>query len=231
MIQNTLSPMVSAGGMEERPRFNPYVDNGGTVLAIAGKNFCLLGGDTRVSQGYTLLSRNTSKITQLTSTAAIATSGMRSDIAKFHKTLLIRVKNYEYKMHKQPSLEALSFMVSKELYSHRFMPYYTFNILGGLMQNGEGAIFGYDAVGSFDRVTYGAVGTGGQLVTPVMDTQLKGHNHIKEELCDSLDKAKTLLMDVMNSCTERDIYTGDQLELLTITPEGSKSEFSKLRAD
>ena len=223
--------MVTAAPNERKPQFNPYVDNGGTVVAIAGKDFCLLGGDTRVSQGYTILSNNTSKITQLTKTAAIATSGMRADIAKFHKTILIRVKNYEYKMHKQPSLEALAFMISKELYSHRFMPYYTFNILGGLKENGEGAIFGYDAIGSFDRVTYDAMGSGGQLVTPVMDSQLKGHNHIKEELCESLDKAKSLLMDVMNSCTERDIYTGDQLELVTVTSAGTKTEFSKLRAD
>ncbi len=216
---------------ERKEQFNPYMDNGGTVLAIAGKNFCLLGGDTRVSQGYTILSRSTSKITQLTRTAAIATSGMRSDIAKFHKTILIRVKDYEYKMHKEPSLQALAFLISKELYSHRFFPYYTFNLLGGLDEKGVGGIFGYDAIGSFERLTYGAVGSGGQLVVPVMDNQLKGHNRIKEEPCDTLEKGKNILLDVMNSCAERDIYTGDQLEMVSITADGVTSEFSPLRAD
>eukprot|EP00826_Nyctotherus_ovalis_P000364 TRINITY_DN0_c3954_g1_i1.p1 TRINITY_DN0_c3954_g1~~TRINITY_DN0_c3954_g1_i1.p1 ORF type:complete len:235 (+),score=81.98 TRINITY_DN0_c3954_g1_i1:37-705(+) len=220
------SPLARA-----RPEFNPYVDNGGTVIAISGKDFCLLGGDTRISQDYNILSRTTSKITQLTRTAAIATSGMLADIVKFHKLILARIKNYEYKMHKEPSLEALSFLVSKELYMKRFMPYYTFNLVGGLDSEGRGAVFSYDAVGSFDRVTYSSMGSGSQLVIPVLDNQLKGHNHIAEEPCESFARATDLLKDVMNSCAERDIYTGDQLELLVVTAEGSKSEFTPLRAD
>ncbi len=212
-------------------RFSPYMDNGGTVVGIAGKDFCVLGGDTRLSQGYTMLSRNTSKITRLTSTAIIASSGMRSDIAKLHKTLLVRVKDYEYRIHKEPSLDALAHLLSKELYSHRFFPYYAFNLLGGLDSHGVGAIYGYDAVGSFDRLTYGAQGSGSQLVTPVLDNQLQGHNHIPEVLCDSLEKAKNLVKDVMNSCAERDIYTGDQLEMLIITKGQIVQVFDPLRAD
>ena len=216
---------------ERKDQFNPYMDNGGTVVAIAGKNFCVMGGDMRVSQGYTILSRTTSKVSRLTKAVAIASSGMRSDIDKLHRTLLIRVKDYEYKMHKEPSLEALAYMLSKELYSHRFFPYYAFNLLGGLDSKGVGSVYGYDAIGSFDKLNYGAVGSGGQLVIPVLDNQLKGHNHVIEEPCDSLEKAKYLMLDVMNSCAERDIYTGDQLEVVTVTSEGVISEYSPLRAD
>ena len=225
------SAITTMGPTDRRGEFNPYVDNGGTVVAIAGTNFCLLGGDTRVSQGYTILSRNTSKITQLTRTAAIATAGMKSDISRFHKMLLIRVKEYEYKLHKEPSVEALAFLISKELYSKRFFPYYTFNLLGGLDDKGVGIIYGYDAIGSFDKVCYGAMGSGSQLVVPVMDNQLKGHNWIKEQPCESLEKAKNMMLDIMNSCAERDIYTGDQLELVTVSAQGTATEYSPLRAD
>ena len=31
--------------------FNPYVDNAGTCIAIAGKDFVLIGSDTRISDG------------------------------------------------------------------------------------------------------------------------------------------------------------------------------------
>ncbi len=217
---------------QKKGEFNPYVDNGGTTVAIAGTNFCVLAGDTRVSQGYTILSRNTSKITRLTKTAAITSSGMRSDIAKLHKLLSIRVKDYVYKLHKEPSLDALAHLLSAELYSHRTFPYYSFNLLCGLDKNGVGQVYGYDAIGSFDRLTYGASGSGSQLVIPVLDNQLKGHNHVDDEQpCESLDKAKNLLLDVMNSCAERDIYTGDQVEMLIITKDGAVSEYNPLRAD
>ena len=36
---------------EDNDKFNPYVDNGGTCLAIAGKDFVLIGSDTRCSDG------------------------------------------------------------------------------------------------------------------------------------------------------------------------------------
>ena len=39
-------------------------DNG-TVCAIGGKGFCVIGGDSRLKRGYSILSRNQTKITKL----------------------------------------------------------------------------------------------------------------------------------------------------------------------
>jgi 20S proteasome alpha/beta subunit len=39
-------------------RFNPYVNNGGTVVAIAGADFVVVGGDSRLSEGYSIVTRN-----------------------------------------------------------------------------------------------------------------------------------------------------------------------------
>lgn len=53
------------------PAFSPcplmvsYDDNGGTVLAVAGNDYCIVAGSKRLSTGYSILTRNQSKILQL----------------------------------------------------------------------------------------------------------------------------------------------------------------------
>ena len=42
-----------------------YDDNGGTVVAVAGDTYCVVAASTRMSTGYSILTRNKSKILQL----------------------------------------------------------------------------------------------------------------------------------------------------------------------
>ncbi len=45
--------------------FNPYTENGGTILAIAGKDFSVVAGDTRQSEGYSIQTRSAPKVFKL----------------------------------------------------------------------------------------------------------------------------------------------------------------------
>jgi len=56
------------------------------------------------------------------------------------------------------------------------MPYYAFNLLCGLDRDGQGCVFGYDAIGSYDKLTYGVQGSGNSLGAPILDNQFVGHN-------------------------------------------------------
>lgn len=57
-------------------------------------------------------------------------------------------------MDKFPSTQSIANLLSYSLYMKRFFPFYTFNALAGLDENGNGMIYGYDAVGSFDKLPY-----------------------------------------------------------------------------
>ena len=63
-------------------------------LAIAGKDFCLIAADTRISEGYGIISRTYSRSTELTPKCVITSSGMVADIEALHKTLITKVKIY-----------------------------------------------------------------------------------------------------------------------------------------
>ena len=46
-------------------QFNPYTENGGTILAIAGQDFAVIAGDTRQAVGYQIQMRYAPKVFRL----------------------------------------------------------------------------------------------------------------------------------------------------------------------
>nr|AET50481.1 hypothetical protein [Eimeria tenella] len=120
--QQTALPLAEISSRHGRGGFNPYVNNGGTVVCVAGEDFVIGVGDTRLSVGYSIHSRHHSKITQLTSRCCIASSGMQADINTLHKLLKARVAVYRHLHRAEPSGPALSQLLSSLLYSRRFFP-------------------------------------------------------------------------------------------------------------
>lgn len=51
--------------MAQKRSFNPYTENGGTILAIAGQDFSVIAGDTRQSEGYSIQTRYAPKVFRL----------------------------------------------------------------------------------------------------------------------------------------------------------------------
>jgi 20S proteasome subunit beta 6 len=110
---------------------------------------------------------------------------MVADIETLHKNLVTKVKIYERQNRREPDTESLAQLLGNTLYSRRFMPYYAFNLLCGLDRNGQGIVYGYDAIGSFDKLTYGCQGSGSDMAAPLLDNQFVGHNHIMKKVADN----------------------------------------------
>jgi 20S proteasome alpha/beta subunit len=53
---------TSGSLLQQESKFDPYKDNGGTVVGIAGKDYCIIASDSRLSEKYLIRSRNVSRI-------------------------------------------------------------------------------------------------------------------------------------------------------------------------
>merc|ERR1719379_266296 len=201
-------------------RWSPYADNGGTCLAVSGPDYAVMVADTRLSSGYRIHSRNVSKMSQLTKFCAIASCGMKADAITLHKQLKARIVMYEHTHRKPPSVTAIAQMLSTMLYYKRFFPYYTFNVLVGIDDDGKGAVYHYDAIGSYERVPYTTSGSGSSLVMGVLDAQIQKGNQTIETPALTKEKIVDLSMDVLSSVGERDIHTGDAGEIFVIDAAG-----------
>lgn len=202
------------------------------LIAIAGKDFIKVASDTRVSTGYSILMRKHSKTTQLTKDVVITSGGMVADIEALHKNLLTRIKIYKMQNKREPNLNNLAKLLSNMLYGRRFMPYYAFNLLCGLdPTTGEGVVMGYDAVGSFDRINYGGQGSGQSLAMTVLDSQFHGHNFLVKQLPESQETVENVAKDIIHGVAERDIYTGDNVEIVTVDKDGVRRYMEPIRRD
>merc|ERR1712179_701665 len=112
-------------------RWSPYDMNGGSIVAIAGEDFAVIGSDTRLSTGFSIWTREQRRIHKISDTTVVGQVGFQGDCQFLMKILDTRSKMYQFDHGRQLSCSASASLVSKLLYSRRFFPLYVYNIVIG----------------------------------------------------------------------------------------------------
>jgi len=111
------------------------------------------------------------------------------------------------------------------LYARRFFPYYVYNILGGIEEDGTGAVYSFDPVGSYEREACRAAGAAQSLVQPFLDNQIYFKNQtaapgFSHPAHLPLPDVLSIVIDSFTSATERHIEVGDGLEMYIVLAKG-----------
>ncbi len=159
----------------KKSEFDPYVDNKGTIVGVAGKDYYVIAADSRLPDGYFIRSRTITRLFELEGEAplVLATAGCWSDSIALVKVLNSDIQRYEWENRIPMSVNALAHLLASTLFSRRTFPYYTFCAIAGFDKEGLGALFRYDAVGSFERLRAVCVGNGEAFLQPILDDALE----------------------------------------------------------
>ncbi|KZF24648.1 N-terminal nucleophile aminohydrolase [Xylona heveae TC161] len=244
------APTVAASGAREHS-FYPYTDNGGSTLGITGQDFAILAGDTRSTSGYNINTRYAPKVFRIGSDdesgagghIVLAVCGFAADGEALKERLDAMVKMYRYQHGKPMSVKACAQRLATILYQKRFFPYYVHAILGGLDEEGKGALYSYDPVGSYEREQCRAAGAAASLIMPFLDNQVNFKNQFvpgsgvghfleaREPLPLPRKDVEELVRDAFSSAVERHIEVGDGLQMMVITKDGVEEIYHPLKRD
>jgi len=215
-----------------------------------------MAGDTRHTSGYSINSRQSPKVFRVGGTDSAATVlaspdarivlsvvGFAADGLALAERLDAVVKMYQYTHGKPMSVNACAQRLAKMLYSKRFFPYYAAAILAGIDDEGKGALYSYDPVGSYEREQCRAAGAAASLIMPFLDNQVNFKNQYVPGSGDgqqmqskvanpqSRDVVEGLVKDAFSSAVERHIEVGDGLQLMIVTKDGIEEKFFPLKKD
>lgn len=256
MTQHSFYPYVpvpSTPSTPSTPSNTPrsYTDNGGSTLGIAGDGFAILAGDTRSTSGYNINTRYSPKLfrigglgpTNKGSKIVLSVVGFAADGHALKERLDVVCKLYKYQHGKDISVHACAQRLSHILYNKRFFPYYVTAILGGIDEKGQGALYSYDPVGSYEREFCRAAGAAASLIMPFLDNQVNLKNQYDPSSGAGLEKTmrvpqplgrdetEAIVRDAFTSAVERHIEVGDGLQMMVITKDGIEEVYSELKKD
>uniref|UniRef100_A0A914DS25 Proteasome subunit beta n=1 Tax=Acrobeloides nanus TaxID=290746 RepID=A0A914DS25_9BILA len=213
----SVNPLWMNKQKQAAQRWNPYSFEGGSTVAISGPNFVVIATDTRMSQSeMNILTRDADKIHILNKNIVIATSGFQGDVLQLKRVLDSRLHQYRFDYRRDMTVDVCAELLARNLYYRRFFPYYTGAILAGIDEHGKGAVFGYDPIGCIERQPYDSTGAGEPIITPFLDNQV-GYKNLSESADKpplTLDRAIKLVRDAFRMVAEREITTGDRINLV-----------------
>ena len=220
-------------------------------MGISGADFSIIAGDTRSTSGYNINTRYAPKLFKIGGEGpnnegariVLSVVGFAADGEALKERLDTIVKMYKYQHGKPMSVSACAQRLSHILYNKRFFPYYVHAILGGLDEEGKGALYSYDPVGSYEREQCRAGGAAASLIMPFLDNQVNYKNQyvpgsgvghaLAERPREPLPRkdVEELVKDAFTSAVERHIEVGDGLQMMIITKDGIQEVYSPLKQD
>lgn len=191
---------------------------GATTIGVVCADGVILASEKRVSYGYLVVSKGGKKIFKITGNIGVACAGLISDMQVLAREAEAYSKLFDLDIGRPISVKAAAKLMSNLLFNRRLAPLITQTIVGGM--DGEGpSIYVLDVLGSVIPDNYAVVGSGTEIAVGVLEEGYKDNM--------ALEEAKDLVVRAVKSAISRDIMSGNGIDLLIITKDGTQEESIK----
>ncbi|KAL0080103.1 nucleophile aminohydrolase [Phycomyces blakesleeanus] len=121
--------------------------NGGSVVAMVGKDCVAIAADKRLGQQFMTVSTEFQKIFQASEKSFIGLPGLATDVLTLSERFRFKVNMYKMQEERDIEPKTLAHVVSSTLYERRFGPYFVEPVVAGLDKNNQPFICSMDLIG------------------------------------------------------------------------------------
>ncbi len=205
--------------MEEKTKQSGYLwIPGATTVGVVCSNGVILASEKRVSYGYLIVSKGGKKVFRITDKIGAACAGLISDMQILVREVEAYINLFKLDSGRTISVRSAAKLVSNLLFNRRLAPLITQTIVGGTDEEGP-AIYVLDVLGSLIPDKYAVVGSGTEIAIGVLEESYK------EDM--TIEEAKDLVIRAIKSAISRDSMSGDGIDFLIITKDGTQEESMK----
>jgi proteasome beta subunit len=196
---------------------------GTTTVALLCKNGIVLAADKRATSGYLIAHKKFDKIINITDSIAVTVAGTVSDVQLLAKYIKAELKLRQIRTERESTVKEaanlLSMMVYNNIRKLSLIPGISHFIVGGKDDSGF-HIYDLSPDGSIAEIDdYNTSGSGSVMVYGVLETLYKKDMSVEEGI--------KLAAKSINAAVQRDIASGNGINIVTITNEGIKRVLSK----
>lgn len=182
---------------------------GTTTVGLTTDEGVVLATDMRASLGNMVSSKDVQKVEEIHPRGALTIAGSVSAAQNLISTLRAETNLYEARRGKHMSMQALSTLTGNLLRSGAF--FIVSPILGGVDEEGA-HVYSIDALGGTTEEEYTVTGSGSQYALGVLEQDYRDDLQINE--------AKTIAARAIKSAVERDLASGNGINVAVVTDEG-----------
>ena len=198
------------------------IETGTTNIGLVCKDGIILAADRRITSGN-LISGKFEKVAIISEELAVAFAGGVSDVQFLKKIAQAQLRLEQYRIGKKVSVKKFANLAATLIYSNirKFSPFLGIAhfILGGKDDLGF-HLYELGATGEvikFDDFT--SAGSGSVTAYGVLDALYKKDITIKEGI--------TLAKQAINAAIQRDNYSGQGIDIITVTKDGVKKIYTE----
>ena len=193
---------------------------GATTLGLVCTDGVVLASEKKVSLGNLIISKTGKKVFKITGKIGAACAGLSSDFQALIRIIQAQANIYNLEAKKEISTRAAAKLMSNILFSRKWLPLITETIVAGVDEQGP-QLYTLDLVGSLIEDKFAAVGTGAKVAIGVLESKYQ------EKI--TVNEGKELALSAVKAASERDIASGEGVDILTISKSGSKEFYYPIK--